>query len=52
MDATKIVLDENDIPKKWYNIHADMPKKLDPPLNPMTKEPGINKTRTEYGPVY
>ena len=39
MDATKIVLDEDDIPKKWYNIHADMQKKLDPPLNPMTKEP-------------
>jgi tryptophan synthase beta chain len=39
MQQTKILLDENDIPKKWYNILPDMPTPLSPPLNPGTKEP-------------
>jgi len=34
-----ITLDENDIPKKWYNILPDMPTPLSPPLHPGTKEP-------------
>ena len=36
---TKIFLDENEMPKKWYNIQADLPTSLDPPLNPGTGEP-------------
>ncbi|UCB57907.1 MAG: TrpB-like pyridoxal phosphate-dependent enzyme [Thermoplasmatales archaeon] len=39
MIENKIVLDENEIPKKWYNIQADLPSPLDPPLNPQTKKP-------------
>ena len=39
MNKTKIILDENDIPKKWYNIQADLKTPLDPPLNPQTKNP-------------
>ena len=39
MKTTKIVLDENDMPKKWYNIQADLKTPLDPPLNPQTKKP-------------
>jgi len=39
MKRTKILLDENDIPRKWYNILPDMPTPLSPPLNPGTKEP-------------
>ncbi len=39
MEATKIVLEDRDIPKKWYNIMADMPELPGPPLNPATKEP-------------
>ncbi len=39
MQQTKILLDENDIPKKWYNILPDLPTPLSPPLNPKTKEP-------------
>ncbi|MHC1610106.1 MAG: TrpB-like pyridoxal phosphate-dependent enzyme [Candidatus Methanospirareceae archaeon] len=35
----KIFLDEEEIPKAWYNIQADMPSPLDPPINPATKEP-------------
>lgn len=29
-------ISESDLPKKWYNIMADMPEKLDPYLNPQT----------------
>jgi tryptophan synthase beta chain len=32
-------LDENEIPKYWYNILPDLPKALPPPLSPATKEP-------------
>jgi len=35
----KIILTEDEIPEKWYNIQADMPNKPLPPLNPGTKEP-------------
>lgn len=39
MEKTKIFLDEEDIPRAWYNIQADLPRPLDPPLNPKTKQP-------------
>ncbi|WP_297067710.1 TrpB-like pyridoxal phosphate-dependent enzyme [uncultured Duncaniella sp.] len=32
-------LDEEEIPRAWYNIQADMPVKPLPPLNPQTREP-------------
>jgi tryptophan synthase beta chain len=35
----KILLSEEEIPKYWYNIQADLPTPLDPPLNPATGEP-------------
>lgn len=35
----KIMLSEAEIPRQWYNIHADMPNKLAPPLHPATKQP-------------
>lgn len=39
MTQTKIHLDERDMPKQWYNIQADLPKPLPPPLHPGTKKP-------------
>ena len=39
MTKNKILLDENDLPKKWYNIQADLKTPLEPPLNPQTKQP-------------
>ncbi|MCP4459506.1 MAG: TrpB-like pyridoxal phosphate-dependent enzyme [Cytophagales bacterium] len=39
MRNRKILLSENEIPDKWYNIMADMPNKPLPPLNPGTMEP-------------
>jgi len=35
-EKTKIILPESEIPRQWYNVHADMPKKLDPYYNPLT----------------
>jgi tryptophan synthase beta chain len=36
---TKYLLDEKDIPEKWYNIQADLKTPLPPPLHPGTKQP-------------
>lgn len=35
----KFILNEDQIPKQWYNIVADMPNKPMPMLNPGTKKP-------------
>lgn len=35
----RYILDEEEIPRFWYNIQADMPNKPQPPLNPRTKAP-------------
>lgn len=35
----KITLSEKEIPKSWYNIQADMPNPMLPPLHPGTKQP-------------
>ena len=35
----KIYLEENEMPKQWYNVRADMKNKPAPLLNPATKEP-------------
>ena len=35
----KFLLTDEQIPRKWYNILAEMPNKPLPPLNPATKEP-------------
>ncbi len=39
MADTKIILPEKEIPKKWYNILADLPSPLDPVLHPATGKP-------------
>ena len=36
---TKILLDEEQMPKKWYNVQADLKSPLDPPLHPKTQKP-------------
>jgi tryptophan synthase beta chain len=37
MDRTKVVLDERDLPRQWYNLAADLPTPLQPPLGPNGK---------------
>jgi tryptophan synthase beta chain len=39
MRERKVLLAERDIPRKWYNIAADLPTPPAPPLHPATKEP-------------
>ena len=39
MNETKYVLNENDLPKSWYNINADIPVEPQPILHPQTLEP-------------
>ena len=34
MDQIKFFLDEKDLPKKWYNLAADLPTPMLPPLTP------------------
>jgi len=39
MVSRKILLDEEEIPKQWYNILPDLPKELPPMIHPGTREP-------------
>lgn len=36
---TKFLLEEKDMPTAWYNIQADLPSPLPPPLHPGTHQP-------------
>lgn len=38
-ESVKYVLDEERMPRDWYNIAADLPKPLAPPLHPGTHQP-------------
>ncbi len=38
-DSIKYVLDETRLPKHWYNLAADLPKPVPPPLHPGTLQP-------------
>src|SRR2546430_5143328 len=39
MESVKYLLDEDQIPKSWYNILADLPVPLPPVIHPGTKQP-------------
>ncbi|WP_299980079.1 TrpB-like pyridoxal phosphate-dependent enzyme [Desulfobacula sp.] len=39
MRTKKYVLTEQDMPRKWYNIMADLPNGMEPPLHPGTGQP-------------
>jgi len=39
MEQLKVFLDESEIPRQWYNILADMPSPMSPPLHPGTGQP-------------
>ena len=39
MKQTKIILNEKDMPRQWYNVLPDLPEPLAPPLDPETKQP-------------
>jgi len=39
MDLKRALLPEKELPAEWYNLLADLPQPLPPPVHPMTKEP-------------
>ena len=39
MEQTKYLLAESELPRRWYNIRADMPSPPQPVLHPGTGEP-------------
>ncbi len=39
MEFSKVVLADNEIPRQWYNIQADLPTPMRPPLHPGTGKP-------------
>jgi tryptophan synthase beta chain len=39
MQVKKIFLPESEMPRQWYNILADMPTPMEPPLHPGTGQP-------------
>ena len=39
MEQKKIYLDDLEIPRQWYNILADLPAPMNPPLHPATGKP-------------
>ena len=45
----KYLLPENELPEQWYNLAADLPSPLDPPLNPITGKPA---TPEELGAIF
>jgi len=49
MKATKYVLTEKDMPKKWYNIMADMPTPAEPALHPGTGQPAGPE---DFAPIF
>ncbi|MBC8569347.1 TrpB-like pyridoxal phosphate-dependent enzyme [Zongyangia hominis] len=45
----RLYLTEDQMPKQWYNLRADMPEQPDPMLNPATLQPA---TEEELYPVF
>ncbi|MBF0566613.1 MAG: TrpB-like pyridoxal phosphate-dependent enzyme [Nitrospirae bacterium] len=39
MKRTKVLLEEKELPRQWYNITSDMPNLPKPPLHPATLKP-------------
>ncbi|MDD5711497.1 MAG: TrpB-like pyridoxal phosphate-dependent enzyme [Smithellaceae bacterium] len=39
MEQMKVVLNDDEMPTQWYNIQADLPTPMSPPLHPGTGQP-------------
>ena len=49
MERTKFILDEKDMPTRWYNILPDLPQPLPQVLHPGTKQP---VTPDDLAPIF
>lgn len=45
----RILLTENELPKQWYNVRADMPEQHDPFINPATMKPAVKE---DFYPIF
>jgi predicted alternative tryptophan synthase beta-subunit len=53
MEVKKIFLPESELPRQWYNIMADMPTPMEPPLHPGPYlSHALNRTGSEPGKVH
>jgi len=48
--TTEFLLPQADIPKQWYNLLADFPEPLPPPLHPGTRDPVSLEMMTQIFP--
>jgi tryptophan synthase beta chain len=48
-DYTKILLEEHEMPTRWYNIIPDLPEPPPPPLHPGTQQPA---TAEDFAPLF
>jgi tryptophan synthase beta chain len=48
---TKILLDEDQMPRQWYNVLTDLPTPMDPPLHPGTHKPLVPEDLTPIFPM-
>jgi len=51
MTDVKYILPDRDLPTSWYNIIADLPAPLPPPLNPATGKPAKPEDLTAIFPM-
>jgi tryptophan synthase beta chain len=51
MNPIKYMLPESDIPTHWYNIQADLPEPMAPPLHPGTQQPATAEDMTAIFPM-
>ena len=49
MPETKILLTENELPTRWYNIAADLPVPQSPALHPGTGQPAGPQ---DFAPIF
>jgi tryptophan synthase beta chain len=49
MQQVKVLLKDDEIPRQWYNIQADLPKPMNPALHPGTGKP---VTASDLAPVF
>ena len=46
--AVTFALPEQAIPTSWYNVTADLPFTLPPPIHPATESPSRNETWSRF----
>ena len=51
MEQVKVFLSESDMPRQWYNIQADMPTPLAPPISPVTGKPATPQEMNAIFPM-